>query len=454
MSVWLRCRPIKMAPIGSTSEFTLNDLAGSIHGLFGAELSLRSKSDEPAAFTHVTNLGDLGQVWSHIPKMDDGQHHRSAVVGTGTGLKEQDSVLPSRAEALERYCSYVYQKEQFITASADELGHAALDLAAIPRCSDTELSHPRCPLAAPSRKARIRWVRGLSLLTGQLVYIPAVMVYLYTGFVTRDERICVQITTGCAAHTSLERALISGILEVVERDAIAITWLQKLSLPRIELEEIPPGLGAHWKAYQRASSELEYVFFDATTDLGISTVYGLQVSRVNDRVTTLVSCSASLNPVTAIAKVMADMAACRESFRIPRSVPDRAEDCEQLFHGASYMAQKDKARLFDFLLDSVSRRTLNELPSFEIEDERKALKAILALLRSGGVTAYAVELSTDEALRAGMRVVRVIIPELQPFSFHYRAQYLGHPRLYNAPKLMGYSVLEESKLNRWPQPFA
>ena len=298
-----------------TSEFTLRDLAGPIGGVFGAERSLRSRSDEPRAIVHVTNLGDVGQVWSHIPKNGSGKRHRSPIVGTGAGLNEDESILRSRAEALERYCSCVYQKEQFITASAEELGCDAIDLDTIPRCSAAELSHPRCPLVAPNKKAPIRWVRGISLLTGQLVYIPAVMVYLYTGFVSSAERICVQITTGCAVHNSLEQAVISGILEVIERDAIAITWLQKLSLPRIEFEDIPQGLAAHWEAYQRCSQELEYVFFDATTDIGVPIVYGLQISRASARVTTLVSCSASLEPIAAVAKVMNDMAASREAFR-------------------------------------------------------------------------------------------------------------------------------------------
>lgn len=437
-----------------TSEFTLRDLAGPIGGVFGAERSLRSRSDEPRAIVHVTNLGDVGQVWSHIPKNGSGKRHRSPIVGTGAGLNEDESILRSRAEALERYCSCVYQKEQFITASAEELGCDAIDLDTIPRCSAAELSHPRCPLVAPNKKAPIRWVRGISLLTGQLVYIPAVMVYLYTGFVSSAERICVQITTGCAVHNSLEQAVISGILEVIERDAIAITWLQKLSLPRIEFEDIPQGLAAHWEAYQRCSQELEYVFFDATTDIGVPIVYGLQISRASARVTTLVSCSASLEPIAAVAKVMNDMAASREAFRVPRPAPDQPEDCEDLFQGASHMARIDRSVAFDFLLDSPERMTLNEMPNLQVSPEREALKAILALLRNNNLTVYAVELSTDEALRAGMRAVRIVIPELQPFSFHYRARYLGHPRLYDASKRMGYAVLAEGQLNRWPQPFA
>jgi ribosomal protein S12 methylthiotransferase accessory factor len=66
---------------------------------------------------------------------------------------------------------------------------------------------------------------------------------------------------------------------------------------------------------------------------------------------------------------------------------------------------------------------------------------------------YAIDLSTDEAIRHGFRVVRVVIPSLQPLSFHYRARYLGHPRLYRAPSLMGHVAKAEDELNPWPQPF-
>ena len=79
---------------------------------------------------------------------------------------------------------------------------------------------------------------------------------------------------------------------------------------------------------------------------------------------------------------------------------------------------------------------------------------ILASFQSKGISIYAVDLTTDEARRVGMKVLRVVIPALQPLSFCYTAQYKGHPRLYEAPSLMGYTVRDEQNLNKWPQPFA
>jgi ribosomal protein S12 methylthiotransferase accessory factor len=82
------------------------------------------------------------------------------------------------------------------------------------------------------------------------------------------------------------------------------------------------------------------------------------------------------------------------------------------------------------------------------------LRFLLRMLQAHQLEAYAVDITADEALRCGVRVVRVVIPGLQPLSFNYCARYLGHQRLYDAPARMGYHTYAEDELNHWPQPFA
>ncbi len=431
----------------------LHGLVQEFGGLFGRTVSFWAQPDEPQLLTRVVDLGDVGHVWGHAPIRARAQGAR-LISGTGVGRDQDDSLLPALGEGLERYCACVFSKEQFITASAKELGVAALDLDSIPHCSNTELSHPNCPLLAPDKNEPIRWIQSISLLNGRQVYLPAIMVYLYAGVAGRGERFWLPITTGCAGHTSFERALLSAICEVVERDAISIVWLQKLPLPRIVVELPSSSLVCYWDLYQRASRDLEYVFFDATTDVGLPTVYGLQISRENPRLTTLVSCSTALQPTEAITKVMRDMAACRIAFRAPRPAPEHLDDCKDVFDGAAYMTGSERAHAFDFLLNGGQTLPLSAMESFDAVDDRHMLARVLDIFRSQKRDLYAVDLSTDEALRSGVRVVRVVIPSLQPFSFHYRARYLGHPRLYEAPRNLGYPVHNETELNQWPQPFA
>lgn len=435
-------------------ENSICDLLWPPGGCFEGEVFFRSYADEPRLITRVTNSGNIAGLWDRLPRYLDGPHKGISANGSGTGLVHQDSFAPSRGEAIERYCASVYSPDQFVQASAEELGSAALDLSSIPACSSFELSNPRCPLVLPNKKAPMRWVRGLSLITGRQVYLPVVMVYIYAGFASRDEKIALPITTGCAAHSSYERALIAAILEVVERDAISITWLQSLALPRIELDAISLGLADFWAAYQRCSRELEYVFFDATTDLGFPTVYGLQISPQDPRLTTLVSCSAALDATEAVIKVIRDMAAIRIAFRPHRPAPDNWEEFTEVFHGGTFMAEGKNLGAFDFLLQSRARRSLSSMTTSPVRDEKADLQLVLHRFREKEMEVLAVDLSTDEAIRHGLRAVRVVIPALQPLSFNYQARYLGHPRLYAAPGEMGHVAKPEDQLNRWPGPFA
>lgn len=423
-------------------------------GLFRHVSNVYSLGDEPRLAAQILDVGDTGVVQRSLSEALGPRVNKKPMQTFGTGINLSDALLPALGEAFERYSTAVHSSDQFLVSSAEELGRDALDLDTIPRLSKTELSHPRCPLLEPKKNLPLRWVRGISLLDGRLVYLPACMAYLYTGIASPGERIYIPITTGCAAHTSLEQALLGAICEVVERDAISLTWLQKLPLPRIGVDCFPPQLATYWKLYEQSCNDLEYLFFDGTLEIGIPTIYALSVARANRQVSTLVACATALNAPEALAKVIRDLFQVRVAFRKPRSVPPTWDEFTDFFHGATYMARAEYSSAFDFLLRHNQRRRLSEITPVGNEDAAQSLAAVLSLFRRRGMDVYAVDLSTDESVRAGIWTVRVIIPALQPLGFYYRARYLGHTRLYDAPARMGYPVHSEADLNHWPQPFA
>lgn len=428
------------------SPESLEDLLQEYGGLCAGHSAYFANADELKIAVRTTHAGDIGALWPEIANRGDGL---SAARGTGSGLTDEEALIPALGESVERYSTCVAHAEQFVWATAKELGDDALDLDTVPRCSTAELAHPRCPLVAPSKSKRIRWVRGLLLDNGHPTYIPAVMVYSHLGFAAPSERFWLPISTGCAAHLCYEKAVLSAIYEVIERDAISITWLQELPLPKIDLDYIPSLLEPYSERYDNASKDIQYSFFDATTDLGVPTVYGIQVARYNEAASTLVACSTGASMTAAVAKVIRDIAALRLAFRKQRTAPNSYDEFTDPLHGAAYMARAGHMRAFNFLLHSGNNRPLSEVRSSPL-----SLREILRTLAEKNLHVYAVDLSTDEAVRCGVRVVRAIIPGLQPLSFWYRARYLGHRRLYEAPCCMGYRTRTEQELNAWPQPFA
>ncbi|NUW41504.1 YcaO-like family protein [Nonomuraea rhodomycinica] len=372
--------------------------------------------------------------------------------GAGTGLTDDPARLTAAVEAVERYSSCVWDNEQFIWDTGRNLGREALDLDTVPRCSAEELAHPACPLVAPDPAAPMRWVRGVNLMDGRPCWVPAVMVYLHIPFVSRAERFWLPISTGTAAHFDYDEALLSAALECVERDSLTLTWLQRLPLPRIELDVTTPELDRATAMAERAG--LRTWHFDATTDLGIPTVYSVDVDPQSTRVHTYVMCATDLDPRRAVAKVMRESSSGRLSMQYQKPHDKPLDEFGAVFDGAVHMAVAERRHAFDFLLGSPGRRTLSSMAPDVPDSARERLAWVLGRLAERGCTAYAVDVTSDEARSVGLRVVRVLVPELMPLSFLHRARYLGTPRLYAAPERMGHGPRSESDINPWPQPFA
>lgn len=394
------------------------------------------------------------QTWSRARSLPGQQAHTN--IGTfirshGSGSDLEQASPRVLGEALERYCAFQYHEDELIVASADELGNSGLNLQEIARPSLLEESHAKCPLRRASGKEPIRWARGISLTEKKELLIPALMVFNSLLNPLPGENFWFSISTGCACYPELKAAILSAIYEVIERDALAISWLQKLPLPEIEIDSATDELSLYLDLYDKSSTEIEFKFFDATTDIGVPVVYGIRLVRNSVTAHTAVACSAGASPSEALTKAFRDLSSFGTEPICTSGIPDKFEDFTQILHGASFMAHRDRLTAFDFLLNSGNKIRLSKMSS---KTSDPSLDALTNRLRQLNLDVYIANLTTVEARHFDMKVIRAIIPQLLPLSFRYVCQYKGTPRLYSVPKAMGYSPLCEPALNSWPQPFA
>ncbi len=429
----------------------VDELVGP-YGLVNRVQRLPNHPGEPRFPIYSASLGDIARVVPNVAEAVGSRGARGQMDGAGGGLDPERAARLCVAEALERYSTCAAPEDQLIWATARELGDEAMPLQSLPRCSPAELAHPRAMAVDIDEDAPMRWARGWSLTEHRPLWVPAVHVWMHLSAQSRGERFWNPISTGCATHTDLAQALVNAICEVVERDAIALTWYQKLALPRIEFDEVPDSLAPYLERSRR--SQVETVFFDATTDLGLPVVYSIDLSPDNQVLGQLVMCNAGLDPADSIAKIIRESASSRIAMQVPRDVPESFDDYLNVYHGAAYMGRPERLGDFDFLLQNQHRRKFSELPNLASGEPAWDLQVLLEWLQLAGCQVVAVECTTDEARDAGFRVVRVLIPQLMPLSFTYRARYLAHPRLYTAPARMGYPVLSHEEINPLPQPFA
>jgi ribosomal protein S12 methylthiotransferase accessory factor len=421
-------------------------------GLTEGVVALMPAIGEPNLEVASASLGNLTMAFPQVVGGLGRDIGGDGLGGAGSDRGAELAWVRAVAEALERYAMCVHEPGDFVVAAANELGGEALDLDRIPRLSDAEYRNPKCPLRPVDKRRRIRWVRAFSLTHRRDVFVPAALTHLYLR-PWDAERFWMPISTGVAAHTDLRQAIASGICEVVERDAIALTWLCRLPLPRLELDAaLSPAAAALVRTVSR--SQIRQLLFDATTDVGVPTVYTIQLRDGDPVCAQLVNCVTDLDAIAAVGKAMRETTAARSAFRQSKPIPEDVQDFYHLEHGALYCGRPSARREFDFLLEGKQTSPLSGLSGGTSQDTASQVEHLVRQLAGQGREVILVDLTTDELRDVGLWVVRAIIPELVPMSAVHAARFLGMPRIYQyASNYLGHNFGEEH-VNPCPQPFA
>lgn len=365
------------------------------------------------------------------------------------------------AEAAERYAGMGVTEQEVRLATARELAGQCLEPERYPRCSARELAHPQCPVTAFVPDRPVRWLRGVDLATGAATWVPAIMAC--SGLRGQDpgERFTVPISTGNCVHSDPIEAVLGGLCEVIERDAVAVAWLQQLPLPRLAEADHSPRLAELVEWHRRRFVRVH--LFDATLNLGVPTVLCVLAADHDPRAARLVGAGTGRTLGRAAEKALIEATGLRAGLHAATGpVPAGPEAFRQLADGARYMGLPSRAHAFDFLLEDSGPRTARttwtartpQQPGGLPTDPAAALAAIIARLDDAGMRAVAVDRTTSELAGVGLTAVCVVVPDLQPFSPHPLAQFTAHPRLYQVPRRLGWRVRTEEELNQWPNPFA
>jgi ribosomal protein S12 methylthiotransferase accessory factor len=114
------------------------------------------------------------------------------------------------------------------------------------------------------RSTEIEWSPVWSLRDERFKYLPTSLLYFFyrgAGQINAD-------SNGCAAGNTLEEAIVQGFLELVERDAYAIWWYNRLQRPEVDLGQVDDSYISDLRTRFAETGRRLWVL-DVTTDLGI-----------------------------------------------------------------------------------------------------------------------------------------------------------------------------------------
>jgi ribosomal protein S12 methylthiotransferase accessory factor len=419
-----------VSPLGPVSRtYELHSRQARAIGLFGCAGSAGTGNPGPS----IDSVQSTGAVFAS----DDSEYDR--------GLARRIAV----AEALERLAGGVPSGSRILRGAWENpaLGRRVA-LGDVPACSLSERENSAGRIIEPGPADEIRWMSGWDLHTGTPALVPLVMAaYRLQRWPT--EEFWYGISTGHAVHATAEQAILSGLLECIERDAIMVSWLQKISLPRLDAGDLGEGLTHVLSTI--GDGHVDVTLLDATFDLGVPCVFALLRAAYDDEVTTTVG--AGCHPEAGRAAQKAVKEAFLQRRYMHRERGSALEPALPHFtDGARFMARSINASAFDFWTAKGPSSTPSVLSCDPTPDGQ--LRAVLGRLADQGMEAFVVSKSTSELRVAGLTGVCCVVPALQPMTLVPWLQYRGHRRLYELPRRLGLDARPEAQLNRDALPFA
>jgi ribosomal protein S12 methylthiotransferase accessory factor len=315
---------------------------------------------------------------------------KSIVVAHGKGLTDADARTSATMEALERAVACDPQVKLRL-ATQLELHHAGLKYDLLP-----ELLAPGQDVGA--QEEEMTFVEATDLLTGSTVFVPLDAAVL-------DRTIPAvrywKSSDGLASGNTVEEAIFHGLLERVERDAMALwqlwpAWRQQASVRHPEAFE-NPDVNALAKQVEQAGLLLR--LFEVTSDIGIPTVAAYigepSVSATSRSRYVDVTFGCGTNPDVSKAAL--------------RAITEAAQSRLTYISGARDDVYQET--YVKPLSDDIRRlMTIQNIPNAPIKANREQGAIVEILKRHGLTRLYCVRLS-EPALP--FAVVKIFAPELE-----------------------------------------
>ncbi len=342
---------------------------------------------------------------------------RAAAQSAGVAADWDESLMKALGEGMERYCAGIYREAEFAVARPSELGNA-VSPAEFVRPSDWE---------GPNDD-ELAWVSGRNLTTGDLVHLPAEFVH----FPPPSVRFKPSITTGLGLGNSTVGALLSGLYEVIERDATMLAWYSTFEPLGLAVED--EGFEALVK--RARAEELEVTALLVTQDIDVPVV-AVAVHREDEWPKFAVGSGANLDPDTAARSALAE--ALQNWTELKLMGKDDAMDEDGSI--GRYASFPDAVRAFVAPETTIASSSV----ASAVPDGRAELETVVSLA-SDAFPVYGARLTTRDVASLGFEAVRVLVPDAQPLFTD--DPFFGE-RARTVPDELGF----DPRLDREPHPY-
>jgi len=387
------------------------------------------------------------------------RQHNFSIAG-GASAKRERAMAKAIGEAVERYCSAIYEKEEFPLTSYMDAHFPCVTPKTFALYTQEQYGQQGFRYAPFEEDTPIRWVLAEDPLSGETRSVPAAMVYLPYSYDQKEGEIPIvqPISTGLACHGNKALSTISAICEVIERDAFTITWQAQLGMPYILIDTLSDSNRDLVTRFERVGGSV--TLLNITSDVGVPTILSVLRSHAHDAPALVFAAAADMNPEEAVRKSLEELAHTRRlaqllKVSLPPLLPDHQYEtiANQDCHVRLYCDHRHTA-LTDFLFASDRRMAFDEVENCTIGDSSQDLIILLKKIKAIGHQALIKDLTTPDISELGLCVIRALIPGFHPLYMGHKYRALGGFRVSQVPSKLGYPrITNTTGDNPAPHPF-
>jgi ribosomal protein S12 methylthiotransferase accessory factor len=343
----------------------------------------------------------------------------------GKGSTAEQAEASALMEAIERYSGIFQGEEIRVARRFTDFGEGEAYLANdVQHFSEAQIqnranihpddSHQISEPIDPSQE--LEWSPVWSLRDKRFKYFPTGLLYFFYQDFHTD-------SNGCAAGNTREEAIVQGFLELVERDAYAIWWYNRLRRPEVNLSEFDDAYIRDIKT-QFADHGRKIWVLDVTSDLGVPTfvaiMHWMEDGKENiefgsgahfDRRIALLRSLTELSQFLSIG-VMGEGGMRGDKSSLDRETPLKLEN-------------------YPFLIPAEQPTTVPPLGmNVPLDSVKEQVEACVEVARRAGHDFLVLDQTRPDV---EVPVVRVIVPGLRHFYKRF-----GPGRLYDVPVKLGW----------------
>ena len=352
--------------------------------------------------------------------------------GLGVSFCREDAIIGCIAEAIERYCMTYIPVNELKYCELNELPNEnKFDQFYL--YSDNQYKENSC--FANPKVDKIYWTKIYSLSNkDKHKYWPASLIYLPFDI---SNPVAETSSTGLAAGFTIDDCILSGLLELIERDALMINFMQKLPANEIDLTTLSENNSDFVNVVKQ---DYNIKIYKLISDIKVPIFLTYIWTKKHGKIHYGIGASANIDSELAISKSV------RESlftYFYSLNIMDLKQD--------NPLKIKTLYEHFLYYQDEKFEKLLFHGEKIKYVREKYDFDYLINELEKLNLEIYFKELTTDDVKNSGLKVVKTIVPQLIDLNKTHSMQRLGAERFFSVPRKLNLQFSTE--LSTDPHPF-